>query len=296
MRFSFECQDEKNKRHVFSGNASEMAEICEQKLGVRSDVNLRPIQISGGRKIVRDRYGNAVIGPYGFKYSESPVVYGWPWESRGLKVQHFKLDGAPVSRQEFFLELRKQVQAYKRRFEHQLGISDEVWDLRGLRRHDGYIEVTKPPGESEYEEVFESSSRFYDGKIITQYHGTSWTNIKSILMDGMRESSDGLLGRGVYVGPLEKARAYINNASFRGKNWGRHGSIPIRTILELEVMLGRSLNVDEANTSNWGARINGKRCTCSSMDADSLYYGRFRASEYCLSSANQVRIRKIILI
>uniref|UniRef100_A0A7S3JY89 PARP catalytic domain-containing protein n=1 Tax=Aureoumbra lagunensis TaxID=44058 RepID=A0A7S3JY89_9STRA len=48
------------------------------------------------------------------------------------------------------------------------------------------------------------------------YHGTSWNRALSILRDGFIESSDGLLGRGVYLAREDKARRFAANRTRHG--------------------------------------------------------------------------------
>ncbi|KAL0162746.1 hypothetical protein M9458_042142, partial [Cirrhinus mrigala] len=58
----------------------------------------------------------------------------------------------------------------------------------------------------------ESYSGPKDGQVYRMYHGTSRENAEKIRVSGFKQSSDGMLGRGVYLSrDLEKASRYPLN-------------------------------------------------------------------------------------
>lgn len=55
-----------------------------------------------------------------------------------------------------------------------------------------------------------------DTRTFTAYHGTSWENARKIAKSGFIESSDGQLGRGVYVAKEDKATRFAENTARHG--------------------------------------------------------------------------------
>ncbi|XP_061420039.1 uncharacterized protein LOC133350064 [Lethenteron reissneri] len=73
--------------------------------------------------------------------------------------------------------------------------------------------------------------------VYTMYHGTSVGGARSILSEGFRQSTDGMLGPGVYVSrDIDKAMAYPRNVP--------HDD---RVVLELQVNVGRVKKIDRQN-------------------------------------------------
>lgn len=57
--------------------------------------------------------------------------------------------------------------------------------------------------------LLQGSDQPTDGKIYVMYHGTTSSNAKGIIVNGFRQSKDGMLGRGVYVSrAIDKALCY----------------------------------------------------------------------------------------
>ncbi|KAM9299372.1 uncharacterized protein PAF06_016433 [Gastrophryne carolinensis] len=57
--------------------------------------------------------------------------------------------------------------------------------------------------------ILQSNDQPLDSKIYVMYHGTTLSAAESIIKNGFRQSSDGMLGKGVYVSrDLNKARRY----------------------------------------------------------------------------------------
>ncbi|XP_078458825.1 uncharacterized protein LOC144723925 [Lampetra planeri] len=73
--------------------------------------------------------------------------------------------------------------------------------------------------------------------VYTMYHGTSVGGARAILSEGFRQSTDGMLGPGVYVSrDIDKAEAYPRNIP--------HDD---RVVLELQVNVGRVKKIDRQN-------------------------------------------------
>ncbi|RXN27023.1 GCRV induced gene 2i protein [Labeo rohita] len=80
----------------------------------------------------------------------------------------------------------------------------------------------------------ESYSGPEDGKVYRMYHGTSRENAEKIQVSGFKQSSDGMLGRGVYLSrDLEKASRYPLNLSVNEK-----------VIVRVSVNVGRVKKID----------------------------------------------------
>lgn len=82
-----------------------------------------------------------------------------------------------------------------------------------------------------------ASQRPTDKKVYTMYHGTSVTSARSIITGGFRQSTQGMLGPGVYVSrDKKKAEAYPRGCSSAQ-----------RVILEVSVSVGRVKRIDTDN-------------------------------------------------
>lgn len=76
-----------------------------------------------------------------------------------------------------------------------------------------------------------------DQAVYTMYHGTSMPNAKLIIANGFRQSSQGMLGKGVYVSrDRKKAERYPLNINQSD-----------RVVLELRVRVGRVKRIDRDN-------------------------------------------------
>ncbi|KAM4015437.1 uncharacterized protein ACNLHF_002105 [Anomaloglossus baeobatrachus] len=85
-----------------------------------------------------------------------------------------------------------------------------------------------------FQEVILSSNDLpKDGKIYVMYHGTTYSAAKDIIKTGFRQSSDGMLGRGVYVSrDMNKALRYpLNNQTDQ-------------VVLKLRVNVGKVKKID----------------------------------------------------
>ncbi len=200
-------------------------------------------------------------------------------------VKDCSIDGIKVKQGEF----RSVVQGELDREEKQrlkeippiqhLGFTTLDVDMYGLYRVGREIFVRRPPNEAEFFKVLERTN---EGAIRTLYHGTNATNMQSIVMSGLHVSKSGAFGRGLYVGPWEKAINYTN----KGLRWRWSGNKPkqYKTMLELDVIVGKCLKADKLDKVQW------------QKEYDSVYYDGFRNAEYCLRDANQALIKKIILL
>ena len=150
----------------------------------------------------------------------------------------------------------------------------------GLRQVGKEIFVRKPPNEDKF---FEKMEQVNESKMLTLYHGTNATNIHSILFNGLLASSGGAFGRGLYVGPMEKAKAYNGKDGIRSGGWNKKKNF-YATIFELDVITGKMIKADKLDKVNW--RLN----------YDTVYYDGFANAEYCLKNPHQALIKKIILL
>ena len=166
---------------------------------------------------------------------------------------------------------------------HHFGLTSVDIEAYGLKRVGKEIFVRRPPNEDDFFKILENTQ---EGKLLTLYHGTNSKNISSILMSGLKASKTGAFGRGLYVGPFEKAKGYNGRDGLRKTSvWHGDGKANhFATIFELDVILGKSLNANALDKNKW------------QKEYDSVYYTGFRNVEYCLRDARQVMIKKIILL
>lgn len=76
-----------------------------------------------------------------------------------------------------------------------------------------------------------------DSGVYTMYHGTSLANARLIIINGFQQSSNGMLGKGVYVSrDRKKAERYPLNSP-----------VTDRVALELRVRVGRVKRIDKDN-------------------------------------------------
>ena len=86
-----------------------------------------------------------------------------------------------------------------------------------------------------------------DEGVYTMYHGTSVANARGIIASGFRQSSGGMLGKGVYVSrDKKKAERYPLNSNASD-----------RVVLEVHVRVGRVKRIDKDNHPmqfNWSTQ------------------------------------------
>lgn len=197
-------------------------------------------------------------------------------------VRDCSIDGIKVKQGEFKRVVQEELdRAAQRRLREippikHLGFSEMDVQMYGLYRVGNEIFVRRPPNEADFFKVLDRTT---EGTIKTLYHGTNATNMQSIIMSGLHVSKTGAFGRGLYVGPWEKAVGYTN----KGWIWGRKKK-HYKTMLELDVIVGKCLTADKLEKTKW------------QKDYDSVYYDGFKNAEYCLRDANQALIKKIILL
>lgn len=204
---------------------------------------------------------------------------GWGYEIRNAR--NCSIDGIKVKPGEFCSVIQQEVDSHaKRRLKEippikHLGFTDLDVSMYGLYRVGKEIFVRRPPNEAEFFKVLERTN---EGAIKTLYHGTNATNIQSIIMSGLHASKGGAFGRGLYVGPWEKAINYTS----KGYKWNSKPKI-YKTMLELDVIVGKCLKADKLE-KHW------------QKDYDSVYYDGFQNAEYCLRDANQALIKRILVL
>lgn len=246
-------------------------------------------------KLVRDYKQNAYVKQLTVIEKETPEEFlreldAVPYGYLGNKITDVKacsIDGIAVKPQEFHRFLREaQERRDKRRFTdvdplHHFGFSKYESELLGLKRFGKEIVITRPPNEQAFFDKMESIN---EGSLLTLYHGTNGNNVPSIIMSGLRVSSSGALGRGLYVGPYEKASQFTSRRDKSKWEKKRPGNF-YGTIFQLEVITGKMVHIqDIKKEKGW------------QKDYDTAYYTGFRNPEYCLRDASQVMIKKIILL
>lgn len=85
--------------------------------------------------------------------------------------------------------------------------------------------------------VLEPSQRPQNRGVYTMYHGTSLASAKLIIANGFKQSSNGMLGKGVYVSRDKKKAASYPKTSKPSD----------RVVLELRVRVGRVKRIDKDN-------------------------------------------------
>lgn len=229
------------------------------------------------------------------KKVESYLIYG-SMPCSVTNVRKCSIDGIAVGRMEFLNTLQNEIKRHRSQMLKSappiqyLGLSDLHASLCRLRQVGNEILVGNPPKEDEF---YEKMDEFYvknslsDNKMMTLYHGTVAANVGNILLNGFKVSSGGALGRGLYVGPYDKAMGFNGKGHSKtgGKgSWAYSAKKSIYGyIFELEVLLGKCHNAMGA----------GKEFP---KDCDSVYYSGFRHPEYCLKEASQALIKKLIII
>lgn len=195
------------------------------------------------------------------------------------------IDGIKVKPGHFLSQLKiEQEETHVRRFKEvdpfqHFGFTQLEIDLYGLKKAGREILVRKPANEDAF---FKKLEETQSGGILTLYHGTNSTNIKSILGSGLSASRQGSFGRGLYVGPFDKAKGY-NGRDGNKVKWRQKRNY-FATIFELDVIVGNCIKAEKLEKHNWRTLY------------DSVYYDGFRNPEYCLKSPHQALIKKIILL
>ena len=111
------------------------------------------------------------------------------------------------------------------------------------------------------------------GHVFKFYHGTSWKVAQKILGHGFIESSDGLLGKGIYVAREDKAMRFAKN---KNRHKGQHGGL-----VELRVTVRKPKFVS-SNDNSWQKEgydaCRAERTTLSSH------------MEWCIKDRDQVQV------
>lgn len=116
-----------------------------------------------------------------------------------------------------------------------------------------------------------------DTSMVKLYHGTKIENVESIFNVGFRVPwHSGMLGRGVYVGPLAKARNYSDGI-----------------ILICEVMLGKCKELENPEKLEDNGLYDSMHL--GSGQHRSVYKGFLRYEEWVLRSASQLRVVGVAL-
>ena len=112
------------------------------------------------------------------------------------------------------------------------------------------------------------------GKTMTMYHGTSQSNAQSIVANGFRPSTGGMLGAGVYVS-TDPAKAK------------RYGD----TLITVEVKTGRTKKITSQSdpmSTTWNS--NGYNSAWVPENCGMVPSGR---TETCVFNPNRVRVRNV---
>lgn len=206
----------------------------------------------------------------------------WGMQRNLNDVRDCSIDGIKVKPGEFRSTVQSELDRNANRklkevppIQH-LGFTDMDVKTYGLYRVGNEIFVRRPANEADFFKVLDRTT---EGAIQTLYHGSNATNMQSIIMSGLHVSKGGAFGRGLYVGPWEKAINYTT----KGWKWNSKPK-KYKTMLELDVIVGKCLRADKLDKAKW------------QKDYDSVYYDGFKNAEYCLRDANQALIKKIILL
>lgn len=120
----------------------------------------------------------------------------------------------------------------------------------------------------------------YDTNTKILYHGTDVVNINNIFNFGFRiPRYNGMLGRGIYVGQLKKA-----------KNYARGG-----IILIVEVMLGNCKELDDVENINSSKNLSYDSLHLRSGNIKSVYKGYLRNEEWIIRKPSQIRVVGVVV-
>jgi len=117
------------------------------------------------------------------------------------------------------------------------------------------------------------------------WHGSPLHNAGGILSGGLRASFGGMLGAGVYLGDLTKARNYVHSSrwSHEGHAWG--------LLLYCEAALGKVLEA-EPGTDVKGADT----LHCASGSYGGAWSKRIKRQEWCVREPRRIVVREIHLV
>ena len=147
------------------------------------------------------------------------------------------------------------------------GYSKKTGAKAGKRKNLSHYFVIEPP----LPHPFQEPTTFL-------WHGSSLRNAGGILSEGLRASTQGMLGPGVYLGTLAKARNYA-----RGDGWG--------LVLYCEVALG-----DVRDGGPGGRNPHGDTIHCASGYHASAWGQKIHHSEWCVRDPSRVVVREIHLM
>lgn len=119
----------------------------------------------------------------------------------------------------------------------------------------------------------------FEGPTTFLWHGTPLSNAAGILAKSLKASFDGMLGPGVYLGTLSKAKGYM-----RSSEWGM--------LLYVEACLG---NVVEAEPKGDIPR-DADTLHCAAGNYRRAYGGRIRNEEWCVKNPERVVVREIHIV
>lgn len=115
------------------------------------------------------------------------------------------------------------------------------------------------------------------------WHGTALYSAERIVRDTFRPSSAGLLGPGVYLGDLGKARNYVRGSS---AEWG--------VLLYVEAALGRVGNAREVPDYRTTMQYDTIHAPAGGLHG--AWGGSLRRREWCVRNPARVRVREVHIV
>ena len=113
-------------------------------------------------------------------------------------------------------------------------------------------------------------------QIKTLYHGTRLHNIPSIMKRGLKRSNHGMLGEGIYVGPIHKAENYTD-----------------LVILEVKVVLGHCKELEKVETLHENPDFDSLHAKSGPMPG---VYKRFlNNEEWVVRFPKQVEVARLVV-
>lgn len=144
-------------------------------------------------------------------------------------------------------------------------LPNAVEDFWAEENSEGYVDVT-----------LQSAVVPSDGKLYVMFHGTTVEAAESIIRDGFKRSSDGTLGKGVYVSrQFEKAKSYPQ--SLRGQN----------VVLRVRVNVGKVIRIDRKGhplQKTWHSQYD------TAWIPPMAGVGMGQLEEDCVSNPNRIKV------
>jgi hypothetical protein len=123
------------------------------------------------------------------------------------------------------------------------------------------------------QEKFHREGKPYN--ITTLYHGTKLRNVPSIVKCGLKRSRSGMLGRGIYLSLLSKARNFSDSIIF-----------------ETKVILGRCKQLKKVEKMNENGEYDSLHACSGKLDG--VYKGWLSNDEWCVRYPEQIEISRLI--